>query len=58
MKKLTLHNIYVRPGSTDILKAPSKIGGKHYESLWSKLEKDQEKQVFADKRKSGKICAG
>lgn len=58
MKKLSLQNIYVRPGSLEILKAPSKIGGKQYDSPWTNLEKGQEKQVFAKKEKSGKICAG
>ncbi len=37
-KHLTLSSLNIRPGSTDILDAPSKIGGVMYPSEWKKLE--------------------
>lgn len=59
-KHLTLASLTIRPGSTDILNAPSMIGGKHYDSEWKKLEdceKHKQNHLQAEK-KQGKICAG
>lgn len=53
-KHLTLSSLNIRPGSTDILNTPSKIGGVLYPSNWKKLvdvEKVNEAYSQSEKNK-------
>ena len=53
-KHLTLASLTIRPGSTDMLNMPSKIGGTLYPSEWKKLgmvEKINETHTQTEKNK-------